>query len=663
MALASLRKTSPPTHLVRQPSLKGLASGDSYRLGSEVGAGGEGVVHAVVRRPELLAKVYRRVPTRITVDKLGALVRGSTPDLLAVAALPTECLKSPTGTVVGFVMPRIADARGIHELYSPRARTRHFPSADFCFLVHVAANVARLVAAVHAAGFIIGDVNHGNILVRNDGTVAAIDCDSFQVGDGSRYPCDVAVELFTAPELLGQALGSVRRTPNHDAFGLAVLIFHLLFMGRHPFAGRFLGRGEMPIEKAIAESRFAYSRQTRRTKMGPLPLTLPLAGTGPATAELFERAFHPDARNGDRPKPADWIRVLETLKDSLSVCSSVPWHQHAPNLTACPWCAVERASSVKLFGGLARPASATIIDLPTLWARYVSIVDPGPPQPAPREEDWVPPPKVSQKFHITRRHVELAGGLACIALAPFVATVNPHLAITLLLLATVIFFIENIESSRPRKPPAAARDAFVRADEVWQALVREWQAQPAPPDFSNQRKAIESLKAKFDALLPEREARIRALARVISEAEQRTHYLGQFRIEDAGLHNIGAARAAVLRSWGIETAAEIDVAKIAEIPGFGRSLTERLVYWRERLENKFRFEPVAVADPLEVRKIDRELATRRTRLVKELRSGIAALEKEVHAIRDDRAALWERVETAFDARMLAHHIYQAAGRN
>ena len=119
----------------------------------------------------------------------------------------------------------------------------------------------------------------------------------------------------------------------------------------------------------------------------------------------------------------------------------------------------------------------------------------------------------------------------------------------------------------------------------------------------------------------------------------------------------------MLRSWGIETAAEVNEGKIAEIPGFGRSLTDRLVNWRERLEAKFRFEPVAVTDPLEVRKIDRELAARRIKLMKELRVGIAALEKESHSVRDNRAALWKRLEIAFNARMLAHHTYQAAGRN
>ncbi len=43
------------------------------------------------------------------------------------------------------------------------------------------------------------------------------------------------------------------------------------------------------------------------------------------------------------------------------------------------------------------------------------------------------------------------------------------------------------------------------------------------------------------------------------------------------IFNICAARIAVLRSWGVETAAEFEEAKISAIPRFGRNLTERLV--------------------------------------------------------------------------------------
>ena len=382
MAVATV-KPRTRSSTVAAPTFTGTRSGNVYTLGQQIGAGGNGVVYAVARRPELVAKIQKQVLSTHDIDKLDVLVRAATPDLLSVAAWPIDCLKSRTGQMVGYLMPRIVDARPLYELYSPRARVQHFPSADFRFLVHAAANVARLFAAVHKAGFIAGDVNHSNILVRANATVAAVDCDSFQVGDGSRFPCLVGTDLFVPPELLGATLGATPRTASHDAFGLAVLIFHLLFMGRHPFAGRYLGKGDMPIERAIAESRFAYSRDTSRTQMAPPPYTPSMDAVGPAVTELFERAFHADARKSGRPGPEAWIDALGALKAALVPCKTVPWHYHLPGTRQCPWCAIEQPTRTKLFGGIVKTATAAIADPETLWAHYLALAKPGPPRPLP----------------------------------------------------------------------------------------------------------------------------------------------------------------------------------------------------------------------------------------------------------------------------------------
>jgi DNA-binding helix-hairpin-helix protein with protein kinase domain len=649
MARTALRKVDRGVAPVPAPALLGTLRGDAYHLGAEVGSGGEGLIHAVARRPELLAKLYRRAPSRFDVEKLDALVRAATPDLLSVAAWPTDCLKNRAGAVVGFVMPRVLDGRPLYELYSPRSRVQHFPSADFRFLAHVAANIARLFAAVHQAGFIMGDVNHGNVLVRNDGTVAAVDCDSFQVGDGARFPCPVGTELFLAPELVGQNLWTVRRTANHAAFGLAVLLFHLLFMGRHPFAGRFLGAGEMPIEKAIAECRFAYSSDARRTKMAAPPFTPPLAVAGSVTAELFERAFHPIGRTGGRPTAEDWVKALKALKGSLAVCGAAQWHQYASSLGSCPWCAIERGSKAKLFGGVVRIAPAALADVQTLWARYLQIADPDPPRPLPREEDWVPPPKLRRQRLIRRL---AAAGMGVAAVGSVTVVANPMAVVAIVVMALLAICALSRQPWLTAAQRAQAVDALKRAEQAWHVAVQEWQAKAKGPDLSGERRALEDLKAKIDALASEREGRIKALARSVPEAEQRARYLGQFRIEDAGLHNIGPARCAVLRSWGIDTAADVDAARVAEIPGFGRNLTDRLVNWRWGREQNFRFMPLAIADPMEVQKLDRELAAQRINLMKDLRTGIAELESRIKRAHGDRVALWVTVERAFNAWML-----------
>ena len=97
------------------------------------------------------------------------------------------------------------------------------------------------------------------------------------------------------------------------------------------------------------------------------------------------------------------------------------------------------------------------------------------------------------------------------------------------------------------------------------------------------------------------DGRIRACAAAEPEGEQRALYLAGFRI-DAKLPNIGPARCAVLRSWGIDTAADVDEGRIVDIPAFGRSLTDKLVIWRDVKEKAFVYNAAPMIDPLEVQR-------------------------------------------------------------
>ena len=57
MARTALRKADP-VFAVAQAALDGTLNGNTYRLGPQVGSGGEGIVYGIARRPELLAKIY-----------------------------------------------------------------------------------------------------------------------------------------------------------------------------------------------------------------------------------------------------------------------------------------------------------------------------------------------------------------------------------------------------------------------------------------------------------------------------------------------------------------------------------------------------------------------------------------------------------------------------
>src|SRR5215467_4798081 len=268
-------------------------SGKRVTLGRELGRGGEAAVYVVQENPQIVAKVYHRQLDPATAEKISRMVALQNERLLKLTAWPLATLRNGnSSSPAGVLMRNVSGFKDVHLLYSPKSRVREFPAkANWRFLVHAAGNVARAFSVIHEQGHVIGDVNQSNVRVSPETAIAnLIDCDSFQISfRGHYYLCKVGAPLYTPPELHGKDFSDVIRTPNHDNFGLAVLVFHLLFMGRHPFAGRFLGRGDMPIETAIQQFRFAYGADHKLTQMEPPPHVPDLASMSPAVASLFER--------------------------------------------------------------------------------------------------------------------------------------------------------------------------------------------------------------------------------------------------------------------------------------------------------------------------------------------------------------------------------------
>ena len=273
-------------------------------VGDQIGRGGEGAVYEVQSDPSLVAKVYHKRPLDDEqVAKLQAMVSVWSSPLETIAAWPRSILfDGSSRKPCGILMTRMVDARPLHELYGTTNRRRHFPEVGWHHMVLAARNTAAAFQTLHAANVLVGDVNQGNLLVDNRMCVRMIDCDSFQLNSNGRtFPCPVGTPHFTPPELQSQKLRDIVRTQNHDRFGLAVLIFHLLFVGRHPFAGRFRGVGDLSIEKAIAEYRFAFSKNRQDTLVDPPPASLLIDDFPPNIAALFEAAFR---IAGAKPTPA-----------------------------------------------------------------------------------------------------------------------------------------------------------------------------------------------------------------------------------------------------------------------------------------------------------------------------------------------------------------------
>ena len=318
--------------------------GRPLALGKRIGKGGEGEVFAIDSRPDSAVKIYKDELRAQREPKVRAMVHADLADSTKLVAFPAAVATDVSGDFIGFLMRLVSGYRPIHDLYGPKSRKLHFPKADYRFVVRAALNVANAVVKVHQSGCVIGDFNHSGVLVSGEATVALIDADSFQYSRGDKvFPCVVGVPDFTPPELHGANLSAVRRTQDHDNFGLAVAIFHLLAMGKHPYAGRFAG-GDISMSEAIAQHRFAFS-QTRaaETRTTPPPASVSLKDFPPHIATAFEAAFGRDP--AARPTAASWAALSADFCAGFLPGASLFYQAFCPALSR--WCGRGLALSQK----------------------------------------------------------------------------------------------------------------------------------------------------------------------------------------------------------------------------------------------------------------------------------------------------------------------------
>src|SRR5579859_883983 len=317
------------------------------QLGAELGAGGEATVYGLAGDPSLAAKIYR-APTGRRAAKLRAMLANPPHDPTAGTghssiAWPRELVCDEYETPIGFLMPRL-DLRThwpVLVLYNPQARLEEVPGFTWEYLLRTGANLASVVAALHAQGYVVGDLNESNLLVSNAALVTLLDCDSLQVPSpaGPVFRCPVGKPEYTPPELQGRDFATVDRAPAHDNFGLAVLIFLLLMEGVHPFMGVWPGAGNPPtLEANIAAGRCPY---LEAAAIPPPPYALPFTTLPPPVQALLRRCFGPGHHDpAQRPGPAEWRDALEAAAAQLVTCPANRQHRYSAHLGAdCPWCA------------------------------------------------------------------------------------------------------------------------------------------------------------------------------------------------------------------------------------------------------------------------------------------------------------------------------------
>lgn len=524
-----------------------FCDGARLQLTERLGRGGEGEVYALADGSNRAVKVYH-TPDAVRAAKVQALVTAGLSYTCKDIAFPLGIVRSTEGKFAGFTMKKVRDHLPIYELTGTASRRQHFPHADWRFLVRVARNVAGIVATVHRAGVTIGDVNSAGFLVSQQATVTLIDADSFQFG---AYRCRVGMPEYTPAELQGKRFDEVNRTADHDAFGLAVLLFQILALGRHPYAGVASGRA-VQIDAAIVQGRFCYS-MIRKIGAVPPPGTIGLSDFPAAVRFLFERAFAP--RPGRRPSAAEWVVALIRLEQDLGSCIDQPAHVIPSLVTPCPWCRIERQTGRHIFLRSVAPRSSVPSVLP-IYARVASAIE-----HAKRFAGETVVPMWSRP--------EVVPGKAAMKMLASDGPIGPLHRLHFQLNPTagpVGKFVERYD---------AARADAKRAMEEWRTRLGIW-------DIARLVDGLRSDLARLDRVALHRPVLLAQASSKITEQEIQAR-LATVPISGALISGIGSGLCSLLAGKGIVSAADIDRCALEAVSGIGESRIVALLFWRAAL--------------------------------------------------------------------------------
>ncbi|HYU31436.1 MAG TPA: hypothetical protein VEW48_04685 [Thermoanaerobaculia bacterium] len=308
-------------------------------LATPLDRGGEAEIYQVAGQ---VAKIYH--PQQRTAErrrKLELMIADPPEDSErarghASIAWPGELVVDKRGNFLGFLMPGIdtRTTRKLVDVYNVSSYPKGLTWAD---LLLVARNLAVALAALHHKGYVVGDLNESNLLVARNDLITFVDCDSMQVRDGATgqvFRCPVGKGEYSPPELQGVSFGAVDRTPESDAFALAVMISQLLLLGRHPFAG-----GSSPrVEDNILRQDSFLLNGGQPPAGTPPPNVLPTR-----LLDLFIRCFREG--HGDpcrRPTADDWADALDAAHRNLRTCQRSQVHRYGAHLVDCPWCRYEQ---------------------------------------------------------------------------------------------------------------------------------------------------------------------------------------------------------------------------------------------------------------------------------------------------------------------------------
>jgi DNA-binding helix-hairpin-helix protein with protein kinase domain len=202
-------------------------------------------------------------------------------------------------------------------------------------------------------------------------------------------------------------------------------------------------------------------------------------------------------------------------------------------------------------------------------------------------------------------------------------------------------------NSRGRSDLAPLTSGYLQAKSQFDGLTARWKQEQADAQLQSKQNQLRPLKDEHAGLQAERERRYNALFNNRRQSALK-QFLDQFEIEQATIPGVGAAKKAMLESFGIETAADVNRNAVLNVPGFGPALTDRVMKWRQEKEARFHFNPNSSIDPRQVADLDRTIQARRAQIEADLVAGRLAILQMRQAAMARRRSLEEAMRASID---------------
>ena len=348
-------------------------------------------------------------------------------------------------------------------------------------------------------------------------------------------------------------------------------------------------------------------------------------------SSAFERAFGENRRL--RPSAESWVDILVKLESSLLKCRNKPSHYYPSKSNQCLWCEFSNSFGVDMFPAveaLYPEGNSTVeLEIAALLKSINEFVVPSLEEVlATLEASLNIPPSVvvnnTNTIDTKGTLVRIVGAIVIMGGISGAVETSNILWLFLCWIGYLIFKKGDQQDSKNVRENAF-KNSYVAADKE---LKTSFESFLRTSSYSEVLLVVGALEKTIALCIASEKALKQDLNKLIVESERKqlNAFLDRYSIRNANIEGVGPSKKAKLRSFGIETAADIGDHRVRAVPGFGEVFTARLVAWRKSCEAGFQYDRTKSQDANEERRIKSEYRASRSSFLTELRSGHRALQ-------------------------------------